>query len=273
MIILTAANKDIIKDGLGGEYRNFSFRDVITATAENSRRFGYVPVIYDLGQLGIGKLYYEEDETFQKEGYYRKIQHGYQSKSLFKPDIIEKCLKEYNDFIVYLDGDALLYKRIDEVHEASYDIGVTLRSRFEMESQWYKDHKEIVKYVNAGVIFFNPTPRTFQFIEMWKKRTGEVGNDQQALNELVCSDEYPGVNSIAELNGIKIKYFPCEIYNNYYFNEGLVKGMKILHFKGVVRHYYPFDWKARLYCRTVAFSLFNSKRIINKVIRYIRAVT
>lgn len=265
MIILTAANKDIIRNCVGGKCSDFSFRKVITETAQNARRFGYVPVIYDLGELGIGELYYEEDETFQKEGYYREVQQGYQSKSLFKPDIVQKCLEEHNDFTVYLDGDALLYKRIDEVEGNDYDIGVTLRPPFEMESQWYEDHKKIVRYLNAGVIFINPTPAALQFIKLWKIRTAEVGNDQQALNELACPDEYPENNSIIELNGARIKYFPCQIYNNYYFDEGVVKGLKILHFKGVVRRYYPFDWKTRLYCRAVAFQVYRLKKLVKNV--------
>ena len=84
-----------------------------------------------------------------------------------------------------------------------------------------------------------------------------------ALNQLVCPEECPTVNSIMELNGIRIKYFPCEQYNYYYFNDGLEPGIKILHFKGLYRGYFPFNWKKRLYCKTV-IPVFNTIRPVVK---------
>ncbi|MFX0137158.1 MAG: putative nucleotide-diphospho-sugar transferase [Candidatus Hodarchaeota archaeon] len=252
MIILTAANTDIAKTDSGGVYKNFSFRSVIQKTVKQAEEYGYKPIVYDLGSLGIGKPFHIKDETFATKGYYEKeAQKGYKSKSLFKPEMVKSCMEEYNDFIVYLDGDAQLCANIDGIVEDDYDIGVTLRDPLEFESEWYKEYFEIVKYVNAGVIFFQPTLAAKRFIDIWHKRTKEVGNDQKALNQLTCPDYYPKVNSILTINGVRIKYFPGKLYNYYYFQYGLEAKTKIMHFKGSVRHFYPFDWKKRLYCMTV----------------------
>lgn len=266
MIILTAANKVYAKDDYGKIYKYFSFKDVIQTTVDRALKFGYTPVVYDLGELGIGEKIRETNETFQNKGYYCEIQKDYLTKSLFKPDIVKKCLTEYNDFTIYLDGDAILYDRIDEVVNDSYDIGVTLRRPSEMEGDWYERHFDIVKYVNAGVIFFNPTPATLKFVELWKEKTEGGGNDQKALNDLVCQEEYPKVNSIVTINRVRVKYFSCEKYNFYYFNEGLMPGIKILHFKGDVRHYYPFNWKVHFYCLTVVPLLNKVKQLTKKLI-------
>lgn len=252
MIILTAANSDQSKDDIGKPYEHFSFIGVIQKTIKIAIECGYKPIVYDLGSLGIGKPFNVNDETFNDKGYYeREVKKGYKSKSLFKPKMVKMCLEEYNEFTVYLDGDAQLCSNIDEITEDDYDIGVTLRDSFEFKSDWYKEHFKIVKYLNAGVIFFNNTPEAKSFISKWQTLTEDVGNDQMALNQLACPENYPLAYSVHNINGVRVKYFPCSKYNFYYFNKQLAADIKIMHFKGSVRHFYPFDWKKRLYCNTL----------------------
>jgi len=266
MIILTAANTETAKDDLGKTYKNFSFLGVIKKTIQKAEDLGYTPAVYDLGSLGIGRLFSVADESFKNKGYYEKeVIKGYKSKSLFKPAIVKDCIEEYGDFTAYLDGDAQLCDSIDEIEDDDYDVGVTLRTREEINSDWHQEHFEIVKYVNAGVIFFNPTQATKKFLDIWHNKTEEVGNDQKALNQLTCQDFYPEEYSIHKIDGVRIKYFPGEYYNYYYFNERLISGIKIMHFKGDVRHFYPFDWKKRLYCRFVLPNLKNVKSGIKKL--------
>lgn len=263
MIILTAANVSE-KEEAKGANNKFSFRSIIRQNIARADDFGYKTVVYDLGNLGIGEPFCIEDETFKSKGYYTEIKGGYRSKSLFKPDVVKYCLERHKDFTVYLDGDALLYDRIDEVVSADYDIGVTLRRVTEIEDEWHKENMDIVKYVNAGVIFFNPTERTLRFIDIWKETTIEVKNDQMALNKLVCPEKYPDVNSIHTINGVRIKFFSGDQYNFYYFDESLSPNMKILHFKGPIRRFYPFDWKMRLYCMTIIPVINNIKAMAKK---------
>lgn len=256
MVILTCANA--AKDTYEGKaFKNFSFRTVIEDTSIMAERYGYKVDVYDLGDLGIGELYRVEDESFVRTGFYNKeVQSGYKSKSLFKPEIVKRSMKKHDELVVYLDGDAQLCRCIDEVDTNDYDIGVTLRDVKELDSDWHRDHIDIVKYVNAGVIFFRPTQKARDFVESWASLTEQLGNDQMALNSLVCPDDYPMSWSVHVLNGVRVKYFPGKIYNFYYFMEVLAIGVKIYHFKGSVRRFYPFDMKKQLYC-LCAVPLFN----------------
>jgi hypothetical protein len=256
MVILTCANINIAKDKYSDEYgkwyRNFSFIKVIQETVKKAEESGYKTVVYDLGELGIGEKYLVADKTFAEKGYYEvQVQEGYKSRSLFKPEIVKHCIIQNNDFTVYLDGDAQLMDKLDEIQTDDYDIGVTLRKASELEEEWHKNHFEIAKYLNAGVIFFNTTPASMEFIDAWEKKTQEVGNDQKALNQLACPEHYPQAYSIVNIKGFRIKYFPCEKYNYYYFDEGLYPNIKIIHFKGIYREYFPFDFKKRFYCKFI----------------------
>ena len=254
MIILTGANCDIPKDDSGNidKTLKFTFSAVIKETVKKANECGYRPIVYDLGSLGIGCPFHVEDESFASKGYYEKeAKEGYKSKSLFKPEMVKKCIEEHNELTVYLDGDAKLCENIDEIQDGNFDIGVTLRDPSEIESEWHQEHFDIVKYVNAGVIFFKPTKATKTFIDIWEKTTDELGNDQMALNKLTCPDFYPEINSILTLNGVRVKYFPCKKYNFYYFDEGLPSDIKIMHFKGPVRRFYPFNWRVRFYCLNI----------------------
>jgi hypothetical protein len=265
MIILTGANADISRWG-DVVSKTFSFKEVIQQTIAVAEKNGYIPVVYDLGSLGIGKPFYVKDKTFQEKGYYEKgPEKGYTSKALFKPEMVKFCLSEYNDLIVYLDGDAQLIDNIDEVNTDDYDVGVTLRAPSELSSEWHREHFEVVKYVNAGVIFFQNTEATKRFIDLWTVLTEKVGNDQKALNSLTCPEYYPKEYSIINLNGVRVKYFPCRKYNYYYFEEGLIPGAKVYHFKGSIRNVYPLDFKKRLFYMTFVrakfFILFLMKKV------------
>ena len=252
MIILTGANTDKAKTDTGQVYKNFSFRGVIQKTVDKANEYGYTPVVYDLGKLGMGKPLNVEDKSFNEKGFYEKeVISGYKSKSLFKPKMVKTCMDEYNDLVIYIDGDAQLCDSLEEVEGDDFDIGVTLRESSELESDWHQEHIEIVRYINAGVIFFNPTPAAKSFIDEWEKYTEEMGNDQMALNKLTCPDHYPDPYSILNINGVRIKYFPCMQFNYYYFDEKYETNIKIMHFKGPVRHFYPFSKTKRLYCRFI----------------------
>ena len=65
MIILTAANSDLAKDDSGKLYVNFSFKGVINKTIEKAKKCGYIPVVYDLGSLGVGEKFIVDDETMK----------------------------------------------------------------------------------------------------------------------------------------------------------------------------------------------------------------
>jgi hypothetical protein len=245
MIVVTCANTDVARGSKGDQkfQDRFRFSKVISTTARNARRFGYGVEIYDLGELGMGTPFRVEDKHFAEMGHYqREPIGGYKSKALFKPALMKECLTKNRQITAYLDGDAELRRPIDGVISDDYDVGVTLRDRSEMETEWYRDHKAIVKYLNAGVIFFNYTDAALGFIDRWEKLTDEVGNDQMALNQLACTEHYPAPGEVHVIDNVRIKYFPCMKYNYYYFYELLPSRASIMHFKGDVRDNYPFTW-------------------------------
>lgn len=255
MIILTSATrKNALPPPAGyspGHWK-ISFQKIIMDTVREAERNHYTPIVYDLGELGFGEKFLIDDSVFLSTGFYQQeARNGYKTKALFKPEVIRHSLATRKDFTVYLDADAQLMGNIDEVATEDYDVGVTLRERFEIESDWHRKYFEIVKYINAGVILFNPTPATFRFVDRWFQTTQDVGNDQMALNQLICPDRYPEAFSIQSINGLRVKFFPCAQYNYYYFKEIWVPDIKIMHFKGNVRNFYPFDWKRRLGCRFI----------------------
>lgn len=261
MIILTCANSEF-RRWEHVELRDFSFRSVIEATARQAEKCGYTTAIFDLGTLGLGEKYIIEDEHFSSKGYYEKEPiPGYKSKSLFKPELVQIVMERHNDIVAYLDGDAQLVGCIDEIVGDDYDIGVTLRPKWETETEWNKANFNIVKYINAGVIFFNPTKAAKTFVEEWKRLTDEVGNDQMALNQLACPDFYPAAFSVETVNGVRIKYFPCERYNFYFFGQIFASEAKIFHFKGSIRKFFPFRWEKQIFCwmRALLVRLFRSR--------------
>ncbi|MEN8140604.1 MAG: putative nucleotide-diphospho-sugar transferase [Thermodesulfobacteriota bacterium] len=265
MIILTCANSDQAKKDNGETHKNFSFRGVIGETVKQADECGYVSEVYDLGSLGMGQPYTIEDKSFAEKGYYEKeVVAGYKSKSLFKPEIVKMCMEKHDDIVAYLDGDAQLLGCLNEVNTDDYDIGVTLRDEDEIKSEWHQAHIDIVRFVNAGVIFFRPTEVAKGFVETWHDLTNEVGNDQMALNKLTCPEDYPQVGGVKTINGVRVKYFPCRKYNYYYFGDSWNDDVKIFHFKGPVRGYYPFCWKKRIYCTSVAPVVNNVKGVIKK---------
>lgn len=266
MIIVTCANSDIPKDHDGNlrTQHPFRFRKVISTTARNAGRFGYGVQIFDLGNLGMGTPYRVEDEHFVRMGHYeREAVGGYKSKSLFKPSLMRKCLTGNRQLTAYLDGDAELRRPIGEVISDDYDIGVTLRDRSEMETDWYREYQAVVKYLNAGVIFFNYTDATFGFIDRWEKLTDEMGNDQMALNQLACPNHYPDPYSVHVIDGVRVKYFPCAEYNFYYFYELLPNQARIMHFKGDIRPIYPFTW----YKYLASMIYVPAKQLLRKLVR------
>jgi hypothetical protein len=246
MIIVTCANTDVAKGAIGNLKikEAFRFSKVISTTAKNAKRFGYGVEIYDLGELGIGTPFRVTDKHFTAMGHYeREPISGYKSKALFKPALMKECLTKNRQITAYLDGDAELRRPIDGVITDDYDVGVTLRDRSELETEWYRGHKEIVKYLNAGVIFFNYTDAALEFIDRWEKLTHEVGNDQMALNQLACPEHYPEAGTVHVINNVRVKYFPCVKYNYYYFYDLLPSRASVMHYKGDVRDNYPFTWQ------------------------------
>lgn len=195
-----------------------NFSHYVNTGLQHIKKLGYPVLVYDLGGLGHGISF---------EGRYGS---GIGAKIPCKPHIVKDALTkiEENSFLVWFDADALIFDRIDEIQE-DYDVGVTVRLPKALENS---------NPINAGIIFFKNTEQTKKFVNNWADLADNDISDQPPLNRLaqvVCAD----LGKTVERNGVRIKVYPSEIYNNVYFGKKDRPGIKIKHYKSKLRHLYP----------------------------------
>lgn len=197
-----------------------NFEPYVLKSVEYARRVGYEPKIYDLGGLGIGKPF---------KG---RVSPQVGAKIPAKPSIIFDAMSEINDgdYIAWVDADALIEKRFDEIME-DYDLGVTVRQ---------PKQKENSLPINAGIVFAKKTPQAITFIKEWISLCETGVSDQQELNKL-CQVTTKDTNTLVERNGTRIRVFPCAIYNNVYFAKKETPNAKIKHYKSKLRFLWPKD--------------------------------
>jgi hypothetical protein len=193
------------------------------AMIENARRtteaLGYPTIIYDLGDLGFGKKFDGQVSTIPLQTIPCKP-HLLADTLLGLPD---------DDYLVYLDADAIIQSRIDEICE-DYDLGVTLRTKPAPDPR--------VSAINAGIVFVRNTQAARDFLRIWATKADELNGDQWALNALTELQREDMGQTVIKHNA-RIRCFPCVIYNNFYF-KGDQSQAKILHYKSKQRKLYPF---------------------------------
>ena len=186
------------------------YRPYVENGKKTTEALGYPTLIYDLGNSGIGKKFNT------------RVSHKMFQTFPGKPAVMLDAL-EYipeNEYLVYLDADAIIQRKIDEICQ-DYDLAVTLRK------QPMEDPRG--SSINAGIIFVRNTSQAKEFLKIWSKLADELNGDQWALNKLtnfIVSD----VDKTIICNNTKIHCFPCTIYNNFYFGDDQSQA-KILHYK------------------------------------------
>ena len=155
--------------------------------------------------------------------------------------------------MVWLDADAILIQRLDEVFANSkMDVGVTVRRAHEISFQQHN-----CQVYNVGVMFFGENSQKRQiFLNHWLANTAqttEYCREQTALVRLLeqCRPQMcmPGENFQMQWEGESINFqvFSCDLYNFNWIEElfetpSLAKSIKIIHFKagrhlnGVFQH-------------------------------------
>ena len=153
-----------------------------------------------------------------------------------KPYCLLDCANRCKGSMIYLDGDAFLINKVDELMD--FDIGVTLRRKNEITNE-----QNNCQVLNAGVIIFGGSyKKNTTFIKEWintMHSTHEYLIEQTALtrmiekNNLGIYNDYYNTGTL-EIEGMRIavKILPCEIYNYNWIEEGVDKEkVKIVHFK------------------------------------------
>lgn len=218
------------------------FREPILLNTTQAEKHGYETSIYDLGDLNIeGSIKHTIDSVeFKNKGrYYRVPGIAYSAKALHKGDIVLDCLDNHpDDFIIYMDGDAIMLQTLDEMPDLldGCDIGLTLRDAFDMRRCLSKqgEVRNFLGTFNSGVMVFNNTNKAKEFAKKWFDKIEESQSDQKALNMLVNPElkEYK-VGDFIELDGVKIKCLNGEIYNWGYWPEAPQEHVKVIHAKGL----------------------------------------
>jgi len=196
-----------------------NFIHYTTLSAKCSEQLGYPTKVYDLGGLGFGKPF--EARVSPQIG----------AKIPSKPNIIKDVLLEVpdNDVVVWIDADALILQRIDEILDFKFDIGVTVRQ---------PKAKENTLPINAGIVFVRKTPAAMKFVDEWIKLCETGVSDQQELNKL-CQVTTNDMDTNVTRSGTDIHVFQCRIYNNSYFAKKKVPHAKIKHYKSKLRYLFP----------------------------------
>jgi hypothetical protein len=216
---------------------NYAFADTIRYNEANCKKYGYDFKVYDLGGLGFGTKV--DDPRVQSK--FRRV------KSAMKPELLREAIATYDGPVAWIDGDATLIKPIDEVFNAEpWDVGITVRPK--------RTNKKTT-YINAGVFFARQSG--LGFVEEWIDAMPPVPDldaltkppnysDQQTLeNEILLPEIKEPLWDLTwetrMVRGYKVKFFPCEIYNNFWcirsphYELGPGK-TKVIHFKGHRMH-------------------------------------
>jgi hypothetical protein len=195
-----------------------NFSAYITKARDTTEALGYPTLIYDLGDLGFGQKF---------EGKVSNVPlHTIPCKPWLLLDSLDHVPAD--SYVVWLDGDALLQQRIDEI-EQDYDIGVTMRTKAAQDPR--------VSLINAGIVFVKNTPQAREFLTHWGNEATQLDGDQWALNKLCELTMEDRDHTVTRLSA-KIKNFPCQVYNNFYFKNDQSQA-KILHYKSKFRNKYP----------------------------------
>lgn len=210
---------------------NYNYARTINYSNANAVKFGYEVKVYDLGGLGFG----EKIEDRRCETAIR------QPKIAMKPELILNTVRSSRGTVAWIDGDAVLIKPIDDIEQDdSFDIGVTVRPKARVKK---------TQYINAGIMFVKCNEAAQRFLSYWiasipptpedltKKHDGYC--DQTVLEEKIILPRFnrplwDHIGEVIDLDGVRVKLFDCERYNNFWLHEQMVApgpDTRILHFK------------------------------------------
>lgn len=194
-----------------------------------ARKFGRLPVIYDLGltddqrpQLA-SELRQAADVPADFRG--TEQRHGF-IRATHKPACIRDSLDRDPGGCLCVDADVLFLGRLDLRDFQSADVAVTPRHPKERTPAHLDNGR-----INTGVLFFSGSPRSRRLLADWQHacETG-TDSDQKCLSDLLGDFDLSGPLGLANSDALSLaKLDPC-IYNDVRQRTG-----RILHFKNAGR--------------------------------------
>ena len=215
----------------GSDHRRYEV--TIRFCEERCKAYGYKFKVYDLGGSGFGTPVSHDKLSSNLKGV----------RNTVKPTLILDAMNNTDEeFVAWIDGDATLIKRIDEIAaDSSFDVGITVRAKRNIK----KTH-----YINSGVLFFRNNAASRQLLQMWIDKMGPAPSETDVHAKAYC-DQRPleeGVllpsikvplwdifGTVNDVNGVRVKVFECTQYNNVLCikrEPDHDSSVKIIHFKG-----------------------------------------
>lgn len=196
-----------------------NFKAMILEALERVSRFGYTAAVFDLGGLGFGEPLQVRDGDLNRAIFI---------PCTFKVNAVRQALASgASDYYVWMDADAILVDRIDEVFTGNYDVGLTERDSAEQKKH---AHKPMVGRINSGVMIFRNSAKLPALLDRWQAASVQFNSDQHGMNHLLDTE-----------TSVTFRLFPNRIYNNYY-TDVKTPGMKIRHYRGELKALRGYAW-------------------------------
>lgn len=202
----------------------FHFLPFLEANVE--RKFGALPLIYDLGMTPeqraslrseVQRVPVPEDFAGHAHGFVR---------ATHKPACIADGLALSPGGILYADADLLFAGAVTRADLGDADVAVTPRTRREQRPDYLAKGA-----INAGLVYFAATPAARALVAAWGEAcdAGEVG-DQRALSDLLAGFDLLGPLGAVTRDGMTVRKLDARI-----FNDNRLKTGRVLHFKNAGR--------------------------------------
>lgn len=261
---LEAWHCKVKSDGVlaGHDFREDTFPGVVKAVMEFANKYNYkvvksidgdwwlkekpmmiVSYIYENGIKPYAKMRDVLTTSLTKFGYTYKIvpvsndvagyfvteqrQYGISGKG--RPNFLRNMLNEYpENNLIWIDLDCEMVQPVDNVLSGC-DVAVTIRRK---EDRQYGQRKFFESFVNTGVMFFRNNENARKFLSLWEDNFTKEECDQDGVNKLLLNySKLEDYCEVIDIDGIRIKTLPAEVYNFFYFGDNQEKA-KILHYKG-----------------------------------------
>jgi len=187
------------------------------------RFYAKQPIVYDIGlrdgerdSLNAHVVRLDVDVDFYNYATFREVPF---IQATHKPFCVKHYFDNYTEPMILIDADCLFMERVEET---GFDVGVTLKPRKNMDTS---DHYAGV--LASGVVFFNTNAA--DLIDRWIEECRKPDTtDQKALTDILSETiDWKHYDKIYDWNGLQVKVFRVEEFNDYYLRNG-----KIFHFKG-----------------------------------------